>query len=91
MSDFSVSPAFDGRRLTKESLLDGQGLKELIIAGMTWLKTNQQLVGYLKVTKKLKKMSHLILDFIFMIFLLLEFMAVPKKQSIAQPAPKAHI
>ena len=49
MSDFSISPAFDGRRLAKISLLDGQGLKELIIAGMTWLKTNQQMVNSLNV------------------------------------------
>ncbi len=49
MSDFEYPPDFDGRRLEKMSLLDGQGLKELIIAGMTWLKTNQQTVNALNV------------------------------------------
>jgi DAK2 domain fusion protein YloV len=49
MSDFSISPAGDGRKLAQETLLDGQGLRELIIAGMTWLKTNQQLVNSLNV------------------------------------------
>lgn len=49
MSDFSIPPASDGRRLARETLLDGQGLRELIIAGMTWLKTNQQLVNSLNV------------------------------------------
>jgi DAK2 domain fusion protein YloV len=49
MSDFPIPPDLDGRRLAKMSLLDGQGLMELIIAGMTWLKTNQQLVNSLNV------------------------------------------
>lgn len=49
MSDFSIPPDLDGRRLAKLSLLDGQGLRELIIAGMTWLKTNQQTVNALNV------------------------------------------
>jgi uncharacterized protein len=49
MSDFKVPPAADGRRLAKESLLDGQDLRELIIAGMAWLKTNQQTVNALNV------------------------------------------
>jgi DAK2 domain fusion protein YloV len=49
MSDFSIPPASDGRKLARETLLDGQGLRELIIAGMTWLKTNQQLVNSLNV------------------------------------------
>lgn len=49
MSDFSFPTAHDGRKLAKEALLDGQGFKELIIAGMTWLKTNQQLVNSLNV------------------------------------------
>ena len=49
MSDFKVPPVADGRKLAKESLLDGQGLRELIIAGMTWLKTNQQTVNALNV------------------------------------------
>jgi len=49
MSDFTIPPAIDGRKLAKEDLLDGQGLKELIIAGMAWLKTNQQTVNALNV------------------------------------------
>ena len=49
MSDLSFPPAADGRELAKESLLDGQGLKELIIAGLKWLKTNQQTVNALNV------------------------------------------
>jgi uncharacterized protein len=49
MSDFKAPPVSDGHRLAKESLLDGQGLRELIIAGMTWLKTNQQTVNSLNV------------------------------------------
>jgi len=49
MSNISLPPATDGRKLAKENLLDGQGLKELIIAGMTWLKTNQQTVNALNV------------------------------------------
>ena len=49
MSDLSFPPSSDGRKLAKESLLDGQGLKELIIAGMKWLKTNQQTVNALNV------------------------------------------
>ena len=49
MSDLSLPSASDGRKLAKENLLDGQGLKELIIAGMKWLKTNQQTVNALNV------------------------------------------
>ncbi len=49
MSEYPLPPALDGRRLAKESVLDGQGLRELIIAGMTWLKTNQQTVNSLNV------------------------------------------
>jgi uncharacterized protein len=49
MSDFPVPTAHDGRILANKTLLDGQGLRELIIAGMTWLKTNQQLVNSLNV------------------------------------------
>ncbi len=49
MSNISLPPAADGRKLSKENLLDGQRLKELIIAGMTWLKTNQQMVNALNV------------------------------------------
>jgi DAK2 domain fusion protein YloV len=49
MSDFNVPAAKDGRQLAKEKQLDGQGLKALIEAGMTWLKTNQQTVNALNV------------------------------------------
>lgn len=49
MSDFNLPATMDGRQLAKESHLDGQGLKALIEAGMTWLKTNQQTVNALNV------------------------------------------
>ncbi len=49
MSDFDIPATMDGRELYKETLLDGQGLKALIEAGMTWLKTNQQTVNALNV------------------------------------------
>jgi DAK2 domain fusion protein YloV len=48
MSDFDF-PTMDGRQLANEELLDGQGLKALIEAGMTWIKTNQQTVNALNV------------------------------------------
>src|SRR5512135_3350988 len=49
MSDFDMPATMDGRELYKETLLDGQGLKALIEAGMAWLKTNQQTVNALNV------------------------------------------
>lgn len=49
MSDFDMPATMDGHQLAKESLLDGQGLKALIEAGMAWLKTNQQTVNSLNV------------------------------------------
>ncbi len=49
MSDFDQPATMDGRELAKETLLDGQGLKALIEAGMAWLKTNQQTVNSLNV------------------------------------------
>ncbi len=49
MSDFDIPATMDGRELYKETLLDGQGLKALIEAGMAWLKTNQQTVNALNV------------------------------------------
>ncbi len=49
MSDFEIPLASEGRRLAKEPLLDGQGLKELISASLTWLRTNQQTVNALNV------------------------------------------
>jgi uncharacterized protein len=47
--DQPVSSTFDGRDLTRFQNLDGQVLKQLIEAGMTWLRTNQQLVNSLNV------------------------------------------
>src|SRR5512143_2782195 len=49
MNDFDIHATMDGRKLAEEALLDGQGLKALLEAGMTWLKTNQQLVNSLNV------------------------------------------
>jgi DAK2 domain fusion protein YloV len=39
----------DGRDIIKKPTLDGQGLKILVEAGLTWLKANQQLVNSLNV------------------------------------------
>ncbi|OGN75828.1 MAG: hypothetical protein A2X24_00925 [Chloroflexi bacterium GWB2_54_36] len=39
----------DGREIIKKTTLDGQGLKILVEAGLTWLKANQQLVNSLNV------------------------------------------
>lgn len=47
--DQSISAMSDGRDLTRGQTLDGQGLKQLVEAGMTWLKTNQQMVNSLNV------------------------------------------
>lgn len=49
MNDQSISSLSDGRGLAKINYLDGQGLKQLVEAGMTWLRTNQQLVNALNV------------------------------------------
>ncbi len=50
MSSDVISPsAEDGREQVKANVLDGQGLKTLVEAGMTWLKVNQQLVNSLNV------------------------------------------
>lgn len=49
MSDFNLHATMDGRKLAGEAVLDGQGLKALIEAGLAWLKTNQQLVNSLNV------------------------------------------
>jgi DAK2 domain fusion protein YloV len=49
MSDFNVPATKDSHQLAKLNQLDGQGLKALIEAGMTWLKTNQQTVNALNV------------------------------------------
>lgn len=42
-------PTGDGRTLAMSENLDGQGLKELLEASLTWLRTNQQLVNSLNV------------------------------------------
>jgi DAK2 domain fusion protein YloV len=47
--DHSISTMSDGRGLAKNQTLDGQGLKQLVEAGMTWLRTNQQMVNSLNV------------------------------------------
>jgi uncharacterized protein len=47
--DQSISAMSDGRSLAKNQILDGQGLKQLVEAGMTWLRTNQQIVNALNV------------------------------------------
>jgi uncharacterized protein len=47
--DHSISALSDGRQLAKNQTLDGQGLKQLVEAGMTWLRTNQQIVNALNV------------------------------------------
>ncbi len=39
----------DGRKLAESNTLDGQGLKQLVEAGLTWLKTHQQTVNALNV------------------------------------------
>ncbi len=44
-----LSAMSDGRSLAKNRSLDGQELKQLVEAGMTWLRTNQQLVNSLNV------------------------------------------
>ncbi len=49
-SDYTFPPsAADGRKLASKPTLDGQGLKALIEAALTWLKTNQQTVNALNV------------------------------------------
>ena len=48
-SDVNFPSTVDGRKLANTGYLDGQGLKKLVEAGMTWLKANQQLVNSLNV------------------------------------------
>lgn len=48
-NDQSISAMTDGRSLARNSSLDGQGLKQLVEAGMAWLRTNQQVVNSLNV------------------------------------------
>ena len=47
--DQPISAMSDGRNLAKSQSIDGQGLKQLVEAGMTWLRTNQQIVNSLNV------------------------------------------
>jgi len=50
MSADVLFPAMsDGREIAKHPTLDGQGLKILVEAGLTWLKANQQMVNALNV------------------------------------------
>lgn len=50
MSADVLFPAMsDGREIAKQPTLDGQGLKILVEAGLTWLKANQQMVNALNV------------------------------------------
>ncbi len=44
-----VSSMSDGRSMATLTQVDGQGLKQLIEAGMNWLRTNQQMVNALNV------------------------------------------
>ena len=48
-ADVQFPAETDGRRLAAKPTLDGEGLKLLVEAGMTWLKANQQLVNSLNV------------------------------------------
>jgi len=48
-SDLNFPQFVDGREIAQAGFLDGQGLKALAEAGMTWLKANQQLVNSLNV------------------------------------------
>jgi DAK2 domain fusion protein YloV len=47
--DQSISAMSDGRNLARNQVIDGQALKQLVEAGMVWLRTNQQLVNALNV------------------------------------------
>ncbi len=47
--DQPISAMSDGRNLAKSETIDGQGLKQLVEAGMVWLRTNQQIVNALNV------------------------------------------
>jgi len=48
-NDIQFSPIPDGRQLLNSPVLDGQGLKALLEAGLTWLRNNQQAVNALNV------------------------------------------
>ena len=47
--DQPISAMSDGRDLARNQTIDGQAFKQLIEAGMTWLRTNQQIVNALNV------------------------------------------
>jgi DAK2 domain fusion protein YloV len=47
--DQSISAMSDGRNLAKNETIDGLSLKQLVEAGMVWLRTNQQIVNALNV------------------------------------------
>ncbi|MDR3574791.1 MAG: DAK2 domain-containing protein [Anaerolineaceae bacterium] len=49
MSRDKASPSVHEETTAHPGLLDGQGLKELVEAALTWLKTNQQIVNALNV------------------------------------------
>jgi hypothetical protein len=49
MSRDKASPSVGDEKTIQPGLLDGQGLKELVEAALTWLKTNQQIVNALNV------------------------------------------
>ncbi len=49
MSDKQNVPSLDRRLIMQRSPIDGQALKELVAAGMTWLNTNKQTVNALNV------------------------------------------
>ncbi len=48
-NEIQFSPIPDGRKLLESPTLDGQGLKALLEAGLTWLRNNQQTVNALNV------------------------------------------
>jgi len=48
-NDIQFPSIVDGRSLLNSPVLDGQGLKALLEAGLTWLRTNQQSVNALNV------------------------------------------
>jgi uncharacterized protein len=47
--DLNPPSLTDGRKLAEAKTLDGQGLKQMVEAGLTWLKTHQQTVNALNV------------------------------------------
>lgn len=49
MNDSNQAPSLDRKLVLKHSKVDGQDIKELTAAGMTWLNTNKQTVNALNV------------------------------------------